>query len=131
MINSVKGLRLTDFRPQRSCHQERLRLKDLYFSFKMPTVAEESIDAFQNYYARPPERPKKKSLKQMIYDEETSEYCGRTIESWGEWFNLKYRVSHFFPFNFNRNNRALAFANPKNCYFPLILLLRRNLIFSM
>lgn len=84
MINSFKGLRLTDYRPQRSTYRERLRLKDLYLTFKMPTVAEESIDAFQNYYARPPERPKKKSFKQMLYDPETSEYFGRTIESWGK-----------------------------------------------
>lgn len=84
MRNSIRGLRLTDYRPQRSTHQERLRIKDLYLSFKMPTVAEESIDAFQNYYARPPERPKKKSFKQMIYDPETNEYFGRTIESWGK-----------------------------------------------
>lgn len=84
MIKSIKGLRLTDYHPQRSTHHERLRIKDLYFSFKMPTVAEESIDAFQNYYARPPERPKKKTLKQMVYDPETSAYFGRTIESWGK-----------------------------------------------
>lgn len=55
----------------------------------MPTVAEESIDAFQNYYARPPERPKKKSLKQMVYDADNQEYFGRTVESWGKLYDFK------------------------------------------
>lgn len=55
----------------------------------MPTVAEESIDAFQNYYARPPERPKKRSFRQMLYDPETKSYFGRSVESWGKLY-IKY-----------------------------------------
>lgn len=51
----------------------------------MPTITEDCIDGFQQYYSRPPERPKKKSFKQMIYDDEDNSYFGRTIESWGEW----------------------------------------------
>lgn len=50
----------------------------------MPTAAEESIDAFQHYYSRPPERPKSRSWKQMLYDPEEKSYCGRTVDSWGE-----------------------------------------------
>lgn len=51
----------------------------------MPTAAEESIDAFQHYYSRPPERPKSRSWKQIIYDPEEKTYCGRTVDSWGEY----------------------------------------------
>ncbi|TDG44892.1 hypothetical protein AWZ03_008700 [Drosophila navojoa] len=48
----------------------------------MPTITEDCIDGFQQYYSRPPEMPKKKSIKQMIYDDEENSYFGRTIESW-------------------------------------------------
>lgn len=54
----------------------------------MPTITEDCIDGFQQYYARPPERPKKKSFKQMIYDSDDNSYFGRTIESWGEFFGM-------------------------------------------
>ncbi|XP_014102717.1 sodium/potassium-transporting ATPase subunit beta-2 isoform X1 [Bactrocera oleae] len=50
----------------------------------MPTAAEESIDAFQHYYSRPPERPKSRSWKQMLYDPEEKSYCGRTVDSWAK-----------------------------------------------
>jgi len=50
----------------------------------MPTITEDCIDGFQQYYSRPPERPKKKSLKQMVYDSEDNSYFGRSIDSWGE-----------------------------------------------
>jgi len=50
----------------------------------MPTITEDCIDGFQQYYSRPPERPKKKSLKQMVYDSEDNSYFGRSMDSWGE-----------------------------------------------
>ncbi|XP_030241920.1 sodium/potassium-transporting ATPase subunit beta-2 isoform X1 [Drosophila navojoa] len=50
----------------------------------MPTITEDCIDGFQQYYSRPPEMPKKKSIKQMIYDDEENSYFGRTIESWAK-----------------------------------------------
>lgn len=48
----------------------------------MPTEAEESIDAFQQYYARPIVMPKKKSFKEMIHDSDDGTYFGRTVPSW-------------------------------------------------
>ncbi|KAH8409929.1 hypothetical protein KR009_001258 [Drosophila setifemur] len=50
----------------------------------MPTITEDCIDGFQQYYSRPPERPKKKSIKQMVYDSEDNSYFGRSIESWAK-----------------------------------------------
>ncbi|XP_034473185.1 sodium/potassium-transporting ATPase subunit beta-2 isoform X1 [Drosophila innubila] len=50
----------------------------------MPTITEDCIDGFQQYYARPPERPKKKSIKQMIHDPDDNSYFGRTIDSWAK-----------------------------------------------
>ncbi|EDW11716.1 sodium/potassium-transporting ATPase subunit beta-2 isoform X1 [Drosophila mojavensis] len=50
----------------------------------MPTITEDCIDGFQQYYSRPPEMPKKKSIKQMIYDAEENSYFGRTVESWAK-----------------------------------------------
>lgn len=49
----------------------------------MPTEAEESIDAFQHYYARPIiVMPKKKKFKEMLYDSEDGTIFGRTGSSW-------------------------------------------------
>ncbi|EDX04013.1 GD22540 [Drosophila simulans] len=50
----------------------------------MPTITEDCIDGFQQYYSRPPERPKKKSLKQMVYDSEDNSYFGRSMDSWAK-----------------------------------------------
>uniref|UniRef100_A0A1A9V4V3 Uncharacterized protein n=1 Tax=Glossina austeni TaxID=7395 RepID=A0A1A9V4V3_GLOAU len=75
--NDDDAYRFNDYYPR-----QHFRLKFVFLKFKMPTVAEESIDAFQNYYARPPERPKKRSFRQMLYDPETKSYFGRSVESW-------------------------------------------------
>lgn len=48
----------------------------------MPTEAEESIDAFQQYYARPIVMPKKVTFKQMLYDPDDGTIFGRTGSSW-------------------------------------------------
>lgn len=95
-LSPISGTGSVDQSRERVCRSQRsLRIKEQLSSLpfrarlripraRMPTITEDCIDGFQQYYARPPERPKKKSFKQMIYDSEDNSYFGRTIESWGE-----------------------------------------------
>lgn len=50
----------------------------------MPTEGEECINAFQQYYNRPMEIPKKESLRTFIYNHKTKAVFGRTSSSWCE-----------------------------------------------
>lgn len=50
----------------------------------MPTEGEECINAFQQYYSRPMEIPKKESLRLFLFNPKTKAVFGRTGSSWGK-----------------------------------------------
>lgn len=58
----------------------------------MPTEAEESIDAFQQYYRRPPEISKKESFRQFLWNPKDRSFFGRTGPSWSKWFYISKRL---------------------------------------
>lgn len=50
----------------------------------MPTQAEQSIDAFNQYYSRPPEISTKKSILQFIYNSKEKTVLGRNATNWSK-----------------------------------------------
>ncbi|XP_055685932.1 sodium/potassium-transporting ATPase subunit beta-2-like isoform X2 [Lutzomyia longipalpis] len=61
----------------------------------MPTDADDSIDAFQQYYRRPVQKSKKESFLKFIYDPKKKSVFGRTGPSWikiGIFYTVFYGV---------------------------------------
>lgn len=50
----------------------------------MPTDGDDTIDAFHQYFNRPPEISKKESFRQFFYNPEKKSVFGRTGSSWGK-----------------------------------------------
>lgn len=48
----------------------------------MVTQGDQTIDAFQQYYARPPELTTKESFKLFLYNPKDGSVFGRTGPSW-------------------------------------------------
>ncbi|GAB0093309.1 hypothetical protein DMENIID0001_083920 [Sergentomyia squamirostris] len=58
----------------------------------MPTDADDSIDAFQQYYRRPVQKSKKESFFLFIYNPKKKSVFGRTGSSWVLVFGIKIFV---------------------------------------
>lgn len=54
----------------------------------MVTQGDQTIDAFQQYYARPPELTTKESFKLFLYNPKDGSVFGRTGPSWCKLYTL-------------------------------------------
>uniref|UniRef100_A0A1B0EU31 Uncharacterized protein n=1 Tax=Lutzomyia longipalpis TaxID=7200 RepID=A0A1B0EU31_LUTLO len=59
----------------------------------MPTDADDSIDAFQQYYRRPVQKSKKESFLKFIYDPKKKSVFGRTGPSWKSLSPIRITIS--------------------------------------
>lgn len=61
----------------------------------MVTKGDQTVDAFQQYYSRPPALSTKESFQKFLYNPEDKSVFGRTAPSWSK-FTVVFLYFFFF-----------------------------------